>query len=334
LLGGAYGGFEYTRWNAVRQPAHDKGPETQRHATLIGSEEARRRQATADTAEIEARRKAEDEAEARRREEQRSAALEQARQREEERRKADAEEKERSAEEARRREAEVERRLEPERRRLQLEREQLEQERRKLTSSCPATFRSAGDELSCHCSPGAAAGTVWGTRIYTDDSSVCAAARHAGVIGAGGGWVELRAAPGQSSYAGSTRNGISTANWQRWNRSFVFTGSVSAGNETNAPDHSALAQCPDNATAFRGSRQRIACHCRPEAMRGSIWGSGIYTDDSSICLSAVHAGVITRAGGTVTILILAGQRAYSGTSQNGVRTSSYNSWHGSFRFSD
>jgi hypothetical protein len=175
---------------------------------------------------------------------------------------------------------------------------------------------------------------VWGTRIYTDDSSVCAAARHAGVIGAGGGWVELRAAPGQSSYAGSTRNGISTANWQRWNRSFVFTGSVSAGNETNAPDHSALAQCPDNATAFRGSRQRIACHCRPEAMKGSIWGSGIYTDDSSICLSAVHAGVITRAGGTVTILILAGQRAYSGTSQNGVRTSSYNSWHGSFRFAD
>ena len=335
LLGGAYGGFEYTRWSAVRQPAHDKGPETHRQAALIGGEEARRRQAMADAAGIEARRKAEDEAESRRREEQRSAALEQARQREEEeRRRADAEEKERSAEEARRREAEVERRLEPERRRLQVERERLEQERRKLTSSCPATFRTAGDELSCHCSPAAAVGTVWGTRIYTDDSSVCAAARHAGVIGAGGGWVELRAAPGQSSYAGSARNGISTANWQRWNRSFVFTGSVSAGNETKATDPLIPIQCPYNATGYRGSGQRIACHCGPEGMKGQIWGSGIYTDDSSICLSAVHAGVITRAGGAVTILILAGQRAYSGTSQNGVRTLSYNSWHGSFRFAN
>jgi hypothetical protein len=76
-------------------------------------------------------------------------------------------------------------------------------------------------------------GTVWGTDVYTDDSSICAAARHAGVVLAEGGTVRLRAAPGQSRYPASRRNGISTSSWDRWDGSFVFTSAVVAS--PNAP---------------------------------------------------------------------------------------------------
>ena len=62
-------------------------------------------------------------------------------------------------------------------------------------------------------------------------------------------------------------------------------------------------------------------------------GTGTYTDDSSICTAAVHAGLITLAnGGKVTIEIAPGANSYSGTTANGVTSSSYDSWSGSFTF--
>jgi len=64
-----------------------------------------------------------------------------------------------------------------------------------------------------------------------------------------------------------------------------------------------------------------------------VWGSGVYTDDSSVASAAVHAGLITpQQGGTVTIEIQPGQPSYRGSSQHGVTSKDYGSWHGSFRF--
>lgn len=51
---------------------------------------------------------------------------------------------------------------------------------------------------------------VWGTDVYTAESAICAAALHAGVIRSSGGTVRVIAAPGQASYAGSTRNGVTS----------------------------------------------------------------------------------------------------------------------------
>jgi hypothetical protein len=65
----------------------------------------------------------------------------------------------------------------------------------------------------------------------------------------------------------------------------------------------------------------------------TVWGSGTYTDDSSVCVAAVHAGLITAtAGGSITIEITAGLASYSGSTQNGVTSSSYGSWDGSYVF--
>jgi len=66
---------------------------------------------------------------------------------------------------------------------------------------------------------------------------------------------------------------------------------------------------------------------------GRLYGTDIYTDDSSVCTAAVHAGWITFAsGGTVTIEIRPGQRSYTKSTRNGVTSSEWGTWDGSFIF--
>ena len=64
----------------------------------------------------------------------------------------------------------------------------------------------------------------------------------------------------------------------------------------------------------------------------SITGTGVYTDASSICGAAAHAGAIdTQRGGVVMIQILPGQNDYRGTTQNFIRSANYpQKWGGSF----
>jgi hypothetical protein len=53
--------------------------------------------------------------------------------------------------------------------------------------------------------------SVYGTDTYADDSYICSAGVHAGVITqAAGGMVTIKLLPGQSSYAGSTRHGLTS----------------------------------------------------------------------------------------------------------------------------
>ena len=64
-----------------------------------------------------------------------------------------------------------------------------------------------------------------------------------------------------------------------------------------------------------------------------LYGTDVYTDDSSICTAAVHAGLISfQAGGSVTIEIRQGQSSYAGSARNGVTSKGYGSWNGSFVF--
>jgi hypothetical protein len=63
---------------------------------------------------------------------------------------------------------------------------------------------------------------VWGTDIYTDHSSICAAAVHAGVIGAEGGEVVIQEVDGLENYDGTVRNGVTSADFGAWFFSFQF----------------------------------------------------------------------------------------------------------------
>lgn len=79
--------------------------------------------------------------------------------------------------------------------------------------------------------------------------------------------------------------------------------------------------------------QRFSFYCNPGGNFGRIWGTGVYTDDSSICTAAVHAGLIRRdQGGYVTIVIRPGQNSYRATKRYGVQSLSYGKWNGSYIF--
>jgi len=76
-----------------------------------------------------------------------------------------------------------------------------------------------GQRSSYTCPPGGDPRTfdsrIYGTDVYTDDSPVCVAAVHAGLISfAAGGTVTVQVQrPGLAYYTGSTRNGVNSSNW-------------------------------------------------------------------------------------------------------------------------
>ncbi len=204
----------------------------------------------------------------------------------------------------------------------------------RATAGCPANGTQA---------------TVWGTGAYTDDSSVCTAAVHAGMITqARGGVVTVETTAGRAGYTGTTQNGVTSAHWGQWRGSFIFVGSarplppglrprvrvgrVPAG---RVPAGSGpLIPWSRTARSLRGQvGKRFTYRCSGSGRVHTVWGSSIYTDDSSICSAAVHAGYITATGGgTVTLEIQSGQSAYQSSRRNGVISASWRNWSGSFIF--
>lgn len=88
-----------------------------------------------------------------------------------------------------------------------------------------------------------------------------------------------------------------------------------------------------NVAQYRGQNTRVSFDCPAGGSLNNIWGTDIYTDDSSVCTAAVHAGLITFAsGGRVTIETRPGAASYTGSTRNGITTGSYGSWGGSFVF--
>jgi hypothetical protein len=241
-----------------------------------------------------------------------------------------------------------------------------------------------GRQVSYFCPPGGStSNSVWGSDLYTDDSSICTAAVHAGLIDTyNGGEVTIEIRPGSGSYHGSRRNKVSSKGYGVFQGSFVFVtgrqhkrqhddtviddhdrredrggrsplpdgpgisitlpgglgllgveGSEGGGNRHQSI-HAGQIDWGTTAGGERGRNgHRARYFCPPEGELGNLWGSGLYTDDSSVCTAAVHAGLITiSSGGEVHIEIRPGARSYQGSRKNGVNSQSYGSFDGSFVF--
>ena len=66
---------------------------------------------------------------------------------------------------------------------------------------------------------------------------------------------------------------------------------------------------------------------------GSVWGDGIYTDDSNISKAAVLEGKCQLGEEKLILIkIVEGKSSYSSISKNGVSSSSWGSWDGSYIF--
>jgi hypothetical protein len=188
-----------------------------------------------------------------------------------------------------------------------------------------------GRKFEFGCPPGGELGTVYGTGTYTNDSSVCSAAVHDGKLKREtGGQVVIEIRPGESSYKGSDQNGVTSADYEAWPASFIVA-SVAPFAGTEKPQTGGTGWNV-KATALRGlNGQQFVFACPPAGTQGSLYGTETYTDDSSPCSAAVHVGKITLArGGRVIIEIKPGQTSYKGGSANGLNSSEYGEYDGSF----
>lgn len=76
---------------------------------------------------------------------------------------------------------------------------------------------------------------------------------------------------------------------------------------------------------------RVAFDCPADGDPGAVWGTGPFTDDSSVCTAGAYVGVITVSdGGRVVIEIADGLDDYPGGVLNGITAESYGPWPGSF----
>lgn len=202
---------------------------------------------------------------------------------------------------------------------------------------CPDNLRTysalaPGEPFRCTCRAGQFRGSVWGDGRYTTDSSVCRAALHAGAVTADGGPITLYKAAGCPLFVGSSRNGVSTGNWGPYAQTFTFANPAPAC--ATRTGGSPVKACPRNLAAFRGMPpgQTLRCRCTPAQYGGSIWGSGRYTTDSSVCGAALHAGAIPATGGVVSLTTAPGCRRFNGSTRNGITTRRWGAYNRTFYF--
>jgi hypothetical protein len=181
---------------------------------------------------------------------------------------------------------------------------------------------------------GSASGSIWGTDVYTDDSSIGVAAVHAGLVQPGEfAFVKVTLLPGQAKYDGSPRNGVASQNFGQ------FAGSYRL---EPATDTSPVVQLPGGEDAsrlvsFGALRGRPGTSVVVQVVgagseRGPVWGTDVYTDDSSLAAAAVHSGLLKRAErGLIRVTIERGRDSYSGSPRNGVTSLNYGAHQGSYR---
>lgn len=182
------------------------------------------------------------------------------------------------------------------------------------------------------CPPGGVlAAPVWGDGPYTHDSAICVAAVHAGLFGPNpGGVVRIALTEGGDGFAASVNNGVGAQA-----RGFWLTGMRLAAADADLLREARQLTWRDTVQGL-GLRQRdgerFVMYCPPGgATDATIWGDGVYIDDSPICVAAVHAGVIASdLGGVFAIVVRPGQDAYASATRNGVRSTAFPAWGGSF----
>jgi hypothetical protein len=174
-------------------------------------------------------------------------------------------------------------------------------------------------------------GTVYGTGVYTDDSSLATAAVHAGVLPVGKkGMVKVTILKGKDSYRGSTQNGVTSRDWRSFEGSYQVQ--PAERNFVYRIANSPVQRDPGTLARFTKDIGKTFLFEVTGSTTGTVWGSGVYTTDSTLATAAVHAGVLRNGQkAVVKVSILEGKDAYPGTTKNGVTSQKWRKWLASFR---
>ena len=189
-----------------------------------------------------------------------------------------------------------------------------------------------GQTFTLACLPGGRAHSVWGSDIYTADSSICTAGVHSGLITfQQGGAVTIELRTGRTIYGSSERNGVTTSAYGPYQHSYVFKTPDTEAVVREAEDQTPVLWNTSAALVTFEVGKSYKFKCPSDGKESSVWGTDIYTADSSICNAAAHAGKFTReSGGSVTIELRPGESSYKGTTRNGIRTNDYGKYGQSF----
>ncbi|XP_018613164.1 cysteine-rich secretory protein LCCL domain-containing 1b [Scleropages formosus] len=162
---------------------------------------------------------------------------------------------------------------------------------------------------------------VIGSGFYDMQSSICRAALHSGVIDNYGGWLDVTRKGRKSGFTASKTNEVQTlAKSQSANAFIVSKVPVKAITcettvEQFCPFEKPVRHCP-----------RLYCprYCLQETPWDSrVIGTKFYSDKSSICRAAIHAGVLQNdSGGYLDVMPVDGRRRYVGSFRNGVSSDS------------
>ncbi|NXF52090.1 CRLD1 protein, partial [Oceanites oceanicus] len=157
---------------------------------------------------------------------------------------------------------------------------------------------------------------VIGSVHYEMQSSICKAAIHYGILDNEGGWVDVTRQGRKNYFIKSYRNGIqSIGKYQSANSFTVSKVTVQAITcettvEKLCPFQKPASHCP------RVYCPRNCMQANPHYAR--VIGTQIYSDISSICRAAVHAGVVRNQGGYVDVMPVDKRKVYVASFQNGI----------------
>ncbi|XP_016047258.1 cysteine-rich secretory protein LCCL domain-containing 2 isoform X1 [Erinaceus europaeus] len=162
---------------------------------------------------------------------------------------------------------------------------------------------------------------IFGTLFYESSSSICRAAIHYGVLDDRGGLVDITRNGKVPFFVKSERNGVESLSKFKASSSFM----VSKVKVQDLDCYTTVAQlCPFEKSGSHCPRVRCPTHCKDEPSHWApVFGTNIYADTSSICKTAVHAGVIQdESGGYVDVMPVDKKKVYVGSVRNGVESES------------
>lgn len=135
----------------------------------------------------------------------------------------------------------------------------------------------------------AAGGSVIGSMIYNDESSICKAAIHAGfLIAADGGEFIVVIANGEEKYESAFQNGIQSIGYGASARAITFKAApkiVSISCDTNGQEAMFGGEV--------GTNYAVICPKDCTFESHEVYGTDVYADESKICQAAIHAGLMT-----------------------------------------
>lgn len=185
-----------------------------------------------------------------------------------------------------------------------------------LAACTPETFDELwrGGHVTCQCSSdamvngigGRYTAQVWGSDIYSFDSDICFAGRHAGVIDTSGGQVFLEKLAAAESYEATTRNGVTTLAYGSWIASFRFIDQQNydwqMANKATESDPADTEPAPDPTPAAGLTEDQEKAYCGAVA---AAYGDGLQN-------GKVAAASASNPGAMATLAVEMGEATLNG----------------------